>query len=92
MNAAHSIASLAQSPLQPEAKVERQGPRELEAFDASTINHLSPALLLQSRLATALETERDTARWPGYVRAPLIVGSAVAGWALIIVTATRLFH
>jgi hypothetical protein len=88
MNAAHSIAPQAQPLPKPEAKVERQGPRELEA---SATNHLSPALLLQSRLAVALETERDI-RWPGYVRLPLIVGCAAAAWALIIATALRFFH
>jgi hypothetical protein len=83
MNAAHSIAP--QAPASPisEAKVERQGPREV---DASTIHHLPP-----SRLEIASEPERD-ARWPGYVRVPLIIGSAVVAWGVIIVAALRFFH
>lgn len=88
MNAAHSIAPQAQPLPKPEAKVERQGPRELEA---SATSHLSPALLLRSRLAAALETERD-ARWPGYVRLPLVIGGAVAAWAVIIAAALRFLH
>jgi hypothetical protein len=81
MNAAHSIAPQASASPKPEAKVER--PREV---DASTIHHLPP-----SRLEITSETARD-ARWPGYVRVPLIIGAAVVAWGAIIATALRLFH
>jgi hypothetical protein len=88
MNAAHSITPQVQAFPQPEAQVERQGPREI---GASPTNHLSPALLLQSRLEVALENEQ-IARWPGYVRLPLILGSAAGVWGLILTAAFRIFH
>lgn len=88
MNAAHLIVSQPQSPLMTDTTVERQGPRELEAM---TAGRLSPALLLQSRLEAALETQ-ETARWPGYVRVPLIVGGAIVAWGFILTTALRFFH
>jgi hypothetical protein len=88
MNAAHSITPQVQAFSQPEVQVERQGPREI---GTSHTNHVSPALLLQSRLEVALENEQ-IARWPGYVRLPLILGSAAVTWGLILTAALRVFH
>ena len=88
MNAARSIVSQPQSPPASDAKAAHQGPRELETGAPS---HLSPALLLQSRLEAALESE-GVVRWPGLVRMSLIIGGSLVAWAAVLTAAARLLH